>query len=89
MPLFTLTTASYFYSKDQAEKLEKLGFKFRKFRAHGGCSGDFAKSMKSDSLEIKIDTLDELLGLAKEHGDLIISANEDQPSIEIYDNCRE
>ena len=88
MPLFTLTTAGHFYDKGQAEKLEKLGFKFNS-HGHEGCEADRMTSMKSDSVEIKIDTLDELLDLAKEHGDIIINANRNPPTIEIYDDYRE
>ena len=32
MTLFTLATAGHFYEKDQAEKLEKLGFKFQEVK---------------------------------------------------------
>lgn len=82
MTLFTLTTAGSFYEKDQAEKLKKLGFEFTEDTFpyfEDVC-------IKSDRVEIKIDTLDELLALAKEYGNLVIIAEEDQPTIVIYDD---
>ena len=88
MTLFTLTTAKSFYKKDQAEKLEKLGFKFTEHRSGIPFSYYRERSqvcIKSDRVEIKIDTLNELLALAKEYGDLVIIADEDQPTIVIGD----
>lgn len=93
MTLFTLTTAGSFYEKDQAEKLEKLGFKFTKNTSGTPYFSYYRERswvcIKSDRVEIKIDTLDELLALAKEYGDLVISADEGQPSIVIYDDYLE
>lgn len=88
MALFTLTTAGSWYKEDQAEKLKKLGFKFTEQRSH--YYGDkYRVCIKSDRVEIKIDTLNELLALAKEYGELVISADENQPSIVIYDDYLE
>ena len=88
--LFTLDTTGSFYEKDQAEKLEKLGFKFQEYKT-GFFKGKIF-SIDSDCVEIKIDTLEELLAFAKEYGQLIIdfpSIGEGQPNIEIYDDYRE
>jgi hypothetical protein len=87
MTLFALTTAGFFYEKDEAKKLEKLGFTFKKFEDE--ITDDCRRTKASGSVEIEIDTLDELLAIAKEHGDIIVSFNEDLPGIEIYDDYRE
>lgn len=81
MSLFTLTTSGYFYKKDKAQKLEKLGFKFKK------CDDNFTKAI--DPIGIEISTLGEMLSLAKEYGEIIISFRKDGPEIEIYDDYRE
>jgi hypothetical protein len=87
MTLFTLTTAGNFYKKEQAEKLKMLGFKFKNLdeEFEEGCSC----IKTSDSAELEINTLEELLSFVKEHKDIIISFSEGMPCIEIYDDYRE
>ena len=83
MALFTLRTAGYYYKKDEAEKLEILGFKFKEV------TSDYKKgyyAIRSSRVEIKIDTIYELLAFAKEHGEVVVGFDEDQSSILIYDD---
>lgn len=75
---FTLETTGYFYSAEKAEKLKKLGFTFRDSHY-----GQFAKCL--ESVDIEIDTLDDLVAFAREWGDVIIN----EGKIEIYDDYRE
>jgi hypothetical protein len=87
MTLFALTTTGNFYKKENAEKLEKLGFEFKKL--DGEFEDDCFCTKKSRTAGLEINTLEELLSFAKEHGDIIISFDEDMPHIEIYDDYRE
>ena len=87
MTLFTLTTTGHFYKKQEAKKLEKLGFEFKKLDDE--LEEECLCTKKGNSAGLEINTLEELLSFAKEHGDIIISFDEDMPRIEIYDDYRE
>jgi len=87
MTLFTLTTTGYLYEKQEAEKLKRLGFEFKKLDDELEEECRFTK--KGNSAGLEINTLEELLSFIKEHGDVIVSFYEDMPCIEIYDDYRE
>jgi hypothetical protein len=81
MALFNLSTSRFTYKKEEALKLKKLGLKFEDIN-------DNCVKQKG-SAEIEINSLDELLSLVKEYGDIIIGLVNDKPDIEIYDDYRE
>jgi hypothetical protein len=62
---FTLTTDKYFYpEKEEREKLEKLGFTFKPSDYYEFC-------VTNHQPTIEINSLEELVALAEEYGDLI------------------
>jgi hypothetical protein len=77
---FKIDTSGFFYSVEEAKKLEDLGFTFEKYEYRGH---QFHKTSKL--IEIEINSLDELLKFVKEYGPIILKEDE----IEIYDNYRE
>jgi len=75
---FTLSTSGLFYPQDDRRKeLEKIGFKFEPSVFKGF-------SIKGSPI-IEINSLEELIKLSDQFGDLIVSDG----SIEIYDDYRE
>jgi hypothetical protein len=70
---FYLNTAGNFYTDDTKTKLEKLGFEFEE------------DGWKLNNPTIEISTLEELINLQNEYGDLIIRKD----SIVIYDDYME
>lgn len=74
---FELMTSKYLYSKEQAEKLRKLGFNFRGIKF----SPDIFEVIDKNFPKIEIDTLEDLMGLIKSYGSLVISGEK----IIIYD----
>lgn len=82
---FILETANNFYQKEDKERLEKYGFKF-KYNENSPLKNerDYEKIRHQNKIEIEINTLEELLELIKVFGPqypLII----DDCSITIYD----
>ena len=80
--IFRLTTSGNFYPKDresEREKLEKLGFTFKK--------SDYREFIieKNPGPEIEINSINELMAFVHTYGEIIVKEN----SIEIYDNYRE
>ena len=78
---FDLSTVGYFYTVEDAKKLEELGFQFD----NNGYDKRLCKRIITRSVEINISSLEELLEFSKKWGELIISGNE----IIIYDDYRE
>ena len=76
---FKLRTSGYFYFVEGKEHLEKLGFKFNseKYKERYTIIDSYP--------EIELNTLDDLLNLYDNYGELIIRGN----IIEIYDDYRE
>lgn len=86
---FHITTAGRYYTESQAEKLEKLGFKFT-FKPNNLIFNPRKYLINKDIeinnvVEINIATLDELVLFSNEWGSIIISDGK----IEIYDDYRE
>lgn len=75
---FNLSTAGRFYTVEDAKKLEELGFEFD----DNGFSKRLCKRMITNSVEINISSLEELLKFYDKWGELIINSNE----IVIYDD---
>lgn len=79
---FTLCTTGYFYSQSDAERLRTL-YGFTVTEREG-------RLIISDSVLIKIDSLEDLLKLVKVEGSIVISHDSDGNYIlEIYDDYRE
>ena len=78
---FLLSTSGNFYSEEQAEELKTLGFKFTETRPEKKKN----LFMPTESVEIEINTLEELVAFSEKWGNLIISPK----TIEIYDDYRE
>lgn len=76
---YILKTANYRYLKEDAEKLEKLGFKF-KIMEDGVY---FQKETYTSTIEIN--TLEDITNLIKEHGEIVIG----EEQIIIYDDYLE
>lgn len=75
---FNLSTSGDFYTVEGAKKLEELGFEFE----DNGFSEHLCKRMITNSVEINISSLEELLEFYDKWGELIINSNE----IIIYDD---
>lgn len=75
---FDLSTAGNFYTVEDAKKLEELGFQFD----DNGYDKRICKRIISNSVEINISSLEELLIFSDKWGKLIINSNE----IIIYDD---
>lgn len=87
---FNLETSGDFYKAENIKDLEKLGFEFKEHDFKGG----IPKYMKihNEALTIEINSLDELLALTKEHGDIVIEPPDqfsELYTLEIYDDYRE
>ena len=80
---FKLTTAGYFYKKENAESLGKLGIKFIESGQGTGIKGIF--TVTQEDTYIEINTIEELVALTEEYGDIVFDGEE----IEIYDDYRE
>ena len=80
---FRLETSGIYYSESEKNKLEKLGFHFAEADKRNLSTAYRIKSYPK--VEIEINSLEELMILVKEFGEIIISENE----LEIYDNYRE
>jgi len=78
--IFNLTSSGYFYHTESKLKLEKLGFKFRP-----ETFGSYEFYKIDNDLTININSLDDIINLSKEFGELVINEN----TIEIYDDYRE
>lgn len=78
---FKLTTSGHFYTAEEAEPLEKLGFVFKKTDDGRHAS----KAYNCPEVEIEINTLDELIQFIKEWRCIAMYDG----SIEIYDDYRE
>jgi hypothetical protein len=78
---FKITTTGWSYSKEDVKLLTQLGFKFDKANTQGMYLID------NKIPEIEINTLEELLELSNNFGQLIVDAVDE--TIEIYDNWRE
>jgi len=88
---FKLSKASYFSSDEDKEKYEKLGFQFQLSQEAWRLPPEDRKWEPKDNADeptIEINSLEELLTLAKQVGnDLVISL--DGPGITIYDGYLE
>lgn len=78
---FKVSTAGYYYTEEQAEKLKMLGFTF------GINENDEKRRLHkiNDKIEIEIATLEELIAFSKQWREIIVSDG----NIEIYDDYRE
>lgn len=74
---FELTTTEYGYEKEDANKLKQLGFEF--------IYRDNYYSKNDKDISIEINSLDDLMNLIKEYGQIVIN----ESKIEIYDGYRE
>jgi len=72
---FKLRTVGDYYNERDLERMVSLGFTMTP-------NGDAL--VKSGDPEIDVDSIEELMELALEHGDVIVSADP-EPSITIYD----
>lgn len=75
---FNLLTAGTFYTIEDAKKLEELGFQFN----DEGIDKHRSKHIITNSVDINISSLKELLAFSDKWGELIINSNE----IIIYDD---
>lgn len=75
---FDLLTAGTFYTVEDAKKLEELGFQFD----NKGIDKRKCKRIITDSVEINISSLEELLAFSDKWGQLTINSND----IIIYDD---
>lgn len=78
--IFNLDTVGIIYSKEEAKKLEKLGFDFTPDVNNSA----FLRKIASD-LKVEINSIEDLMKFVKEYG--LITMDEDQ--IRIYDDYRE
>lgn len=85
---FKLTTTGDYYSKEDADALESLGFKFEYMNM-----GYFKKKYRKivDRVPLTVTSLEELLDFVNEWGEIVISEDVDpgRYQIEIYDGYRE
>ena len=75
---FDLSTVGYFYTVEDAKKLEELGFQFD----NNGYDKRLCKRIIPNSVELNISSLEELLEFSDKWGELIISDG----NIMIYDD---
>ena len=80
---FELTTSSWTYTAEYAEKLKPLGFTFSAIK-YEGFAGRFEVHPPKDG--ITFDTLEEFMEFAEKWGPLVVI---DSDTIEIYDSYRE
>ena len=80
---FKLTTAGYYYKKESANYLGRLGIKFIESGRGTGIPGIF--TVTQEDTYIEINTIEELVALTEEYGDIVFDGEE----IEIYDDYRE
>ncbi len=87
--IFEVTTTKSVYCTEEKNKIEKLGFILEAvdWKSPTCKDGLPLYLMKGDESRIEINTLDDLVTLGKEYGDLII--NFERNSIEIYNDYRE
>jgi len=69
---FDLSTAGHFYTAESAKKLEELGFQFD----DPGYNKRKCKRIITNSVEINISSLEELLAFSDKWGQLIINSND-------------
>jgi len=81
---FALTTSGYFYTKDQADALSELGFKFTPYPEHYK-GRDMMRKDGPDEVTIEIKTLEELMAFTQKWGECVVGNGH----IEIYDDYRE
>jgi hypothetical protein len=74
---FRLITSGDFYTKQEKEELESVGFSFK---VH-----DIERFINTEGTEIEISSLEELIALSERFGHLIVNPE----TIEIYDSYRE
>lgn len=91
---FKLTTSGTFYSESGKKEFEKLGFTFKRsedvYKDYSWVTrwaGSQEYYMNYGSVEIEINSLEELLAFAREWGDIIIDG--DNNELEIYNDYRE
>lgn len=72
---FTVTTAGYFYTTEQAEKLGALGFEFQDCTAKpiNGCEKCLVGP--EEGIEVEIGDLDELMRFQHEWGPLLLDGS--------------
>jgi len=90
---FKLSTTHFAYSKEEAEKLEKIGFKFEAFesREENKYYQHLLHRMDHNP-EIEFKTFEELMEFVKTYGRIIITTDYDSDegkNIELYDSYRE
>lgn len=81
---FKITSSGNFYSEVQANKLEKIGFKFEKDDTYKELHNETQYKI-SEGVDMEIITLDDLIAFIKKYGHVIV----DEDTIEIYDDYRE
>ena len=88
---FSLYTSKHFYSKEEAQRYEKLGFSFCDWEKSSE-EGLLAIDDEKDVV-IEINTLEELMTFVEEWGTIVLSPVipnlRPLPSIEIYNYWRE
>lgn len=86
MKFYIKTSGMYYYDKNKIDKLKRLGFEFDPKGYILNSSSTICFDDDDPELPtIEINSLDELMQLVHEYGDLIVSESE----IEIYDDYRE
>ena len=85
-----VTTTTLFYDTQEKEKLEQLGFEFKKMQLEDGSPGSRWKRIDA-LVTLEFNSLDDLLTFSKKWGELIISPTWKAQTIriEIYDHYRE
>ena len=78
---FKIDTVGDYYEAADAKKLASLGFTFED--APGGITSNQKKT--NGPITIRVNTLEELLNLSQEHGELILTVGPDWASLTIYD----
>jgi len=83
---FRLSVTKYFYMKDEKEKLEKLGFKFKSYPPPEIGSGfQYDYTVIKSKIFVEINSIEELIKFSEEWGELVIHKD----YLEIYNGYRE
>lgn len=83
--IFTVKTSGTFYKNEKYRKLlEELGFEFSEEEDDG------EKTYRiSDSIKVEVEDLEDIITIARTYGQIIITIDNEETSIEIYDVARE
>ena len=85
-----VTTTTLFYDTQEKEKLEQLGFEFKRIQFKDGSLGSRWKRIDAPVI-LEFNSLDDLYTFSKKWGEIIVSPSYKSQTIqiEIYDHWRE